>query len=208
MGLGVEFFEIDTLPTGFTLTAIAGAGASGRSTAPAAGIPQGHPASISRAQLDPGPAVGALSLAASRSTAATFTTARTTVRRRHIGNAQSQALLAGLFDGGAHGLAHTQVLSSIADIATAQLGYMQHGLSLKAHINEGAEASNRSNDPLHHSTRGQANRISLRIEQFRQAIAHTRVATGEGQLAHQVAPGALIHSEISALEALADPRTP
>ncbi len=145
MGLGVELLEIDTLPTGFTLTAIVGAGASGRSTALAAGIPQGHTAGISRAQLDPGSAVGALSLVAPRSTAATAatsTTARTTVRGRHIGNAQGQPLLAGLFDDGAHGLAHTQVLSSIAHIATAQLGYMQHGLSLKAHINEGAKTSN------------------------------------------------------------------
>ncbi len=48
----------------------------------------------------------------------------------------------------------------------------------------------------------------MRIEQFRQTIAHSRVAAGEGQLAHQVAPGALIHSEVSALEAFADPRTP
>ena len=206
MGLGIEFLEIDTLPTGFTLTVVPGPWASRRSAALTSGIPQGHPASISRAQLDPRSAVRALSLAAPRSTAATSTTARTTIRRRYIGNAQSQALLAGLFDCCAHGLAHAQVLSSIAHIATAQLRYVQHGFSLKAHINEGTKASNRSNDPLHHSTSCQANRIGLRIEQFRQTIAHTRVATREGQLAHQIAPGALIHSEVSALEALADSR--
>ena len=111
----------------------------------------------------------------------------------HILEGDSQALPGLLENTSAHYLPDTEHLARIAYIVSRDLADVDHGILLEAHIHKSAEAGHVCHNALEDAVLGEPHGIHRALEHAHQGQARPGITARVRDLAHQIAPGVLVH---------------